>query len=273
MIQEDCLWTHISGHRLSLSFLPSWYLCVFALPHALSPGPTDHCKPYHVALLLFPKGWASIPREALLAGAQQGFWCEHEGISVSPSPWHLSSNWLWNHMFLETGLALLSTFYFSFYLNCPTEGLVVWVRWENDWIWPVVQECPPADLITFIRRELGRGSKGQTGEMTFPRRNIARLDCYRQHQHLHWCLACGIGASECNELAFSSLCPFPALITLGSSYHAMKRHSCGSRIRGAGPLFLSQWKGLIILTCCKASGSGGCACTTTRSRRYMQDIK
>lgn len=99
---------------------------------------------------------------------------------------------------------------------------------------------PSCRLNQFIRSKLGRESKGQTGEITLPRRNTARLDCNWQLQHLHCCLACGIGNSDCNEFVFSSLCPFPALITLGTSYHTMKRHSCGSRTKGAGPLFLSQ---------------------------------
>lgn len=53
MIQGDCLCKHISGHRHSMNSLPSWCLCVFAVPCVLSPELMDHCKPYHVALLLF----------------------------------------------------------------------------------------------------------------------------------------------------------------------------------------------------------------------------
>lgn len=133
MIQGDCLCKHISGHRHSMNSLPSWCLCVFAVPCVLSPELMDHCKPYHVALLLFKDDSPTHKRlckehrraSGVSIRASHCFpvlGSSHSTVSEITYFWRLS--WApgicWQ---LFTAVAACS---------CTPEGLVVWVRWENE---------------------------------------------------------------------------------------------------------------------------------------------
>jgi len=148
MIQGVCLCTRISGHRLSVNSLPSELRCVFAVHHALSTELTDHCKPYHVAPLLFSDWWVSKPAKAFLEGTGGLLTWTLEQLAVSQVSAALIQLFLklqiLPRIFLKTGL---SSWHCSHLFTSVATSSCTTVEaggFSNIGEW---KRCPPADLI------------------------------------------------------------------------------------------------------------------------------